>query len=503
MGAGIAQLGAMAGLRTMLHDAIPDGLERGVKQIETALDRMAAKGRLTAREAQEARTRLHPTASLDDFAGCGLVIEAVPEAIGLKRDLFAALSRIASPTCVFATNTSSLSVTEIAADLTAPDRVVGLHFFNPAPAMKLVELIAGEASGDSALALARAVAEAMGKHVVRAADIAGFLVNRCNRPYSLEALRAVQEGLATRPQIDRIARLAGGFAMGPFELMDLVGLDTNHAVAVELFRRTFAEPRYQPSELQARMVAARRLGRKTGRGWYDYSDGPAQPVEQAPPDPVAAEGRRVLVVGRLPVIGELRDVLAGVGFEVVSEPGDQAPWLTLAESGAEVGDSPRARLLAGASLHSCDPEAVGFHALPPLSSTRLIELTATAHTDTRARERLLEVLAAVGWGHEWVHDAPGLVLGRIVCQLINEAAFLLGERNASAADLDAGLELGVNHPRGPIAWSRAIGLEHVTSLLDALREESGESRYRTAPLLRRCRADGDGLRQWPDEHPSV
>jgi 3-hydroxybutyryl-CoA dehydrogenase len=418
------------------------------------------------------------------------VIEAAPEAVELKLGLFAALDAVVSGDCVLATNTSSLSVSELAASVSAPGRVVGMHFFNPAPAMRLVEVVAGQASTAAALALARAVGEAMDKRVIAAADIPGFIVNRCNRPYSLESLRLLEARIATTEQIDRIARMQGGFRMGPFELIDLIGLDTNHAVAEGLFRQAFGEPRYQPSPLQARMIAAGRLGRKTGSGWFEYADG--APQRASDPDHAAAgggNGRRVVVSGELPVAEQLRAALRDAGFAV--EPADpEPPWLTLVCGGGEPVSGPRARLLADGSLHATDPRAAGFHVLAPIASARLVEISSTPDTDPLAAARLGELVTVLGCVAEHVDDAPGLVLGRIVSQLINEAAFLVGAGHASPTDVDAGMQLGVNHPRGPVAWCEEIGVAHVVAILGALQRELGEERYRIAPLLARGAALG-------------
>ncbi len=503
MGAGIAQLAARTGVRTLLHDPVAEALERGMAGIHKALDRLVDRGKLSAQDAAALADRIEPAHELAELAPCGFVIEAAPERLELKLDLFGRLAEIVGPDAVLATNTSSLSVTEIAAGVPGPERVVGLHFFNPAPVMKLVEVVAGETSGEAAIAMARAVGAAMGKRVIDAADIAGFLVNRVNRPFSLESLRLLAERVAGVEQIDRIARLGGGFRMGPLELMDLVGIDINHAVAESLYRATFGEPRYRPSPLQARMVAAGRLGRKTGGGWYDYAEGTDhRPADPEPPDAGRGEGRVVFLTGELPIADELARAAVEAGFVVARragrpvEPAPENPWLTVDCEGFQAGgrfgtgpypgrEGPRARLLHDSSLALSEPTAVGFHVLPPFDAGRLVELTRTSATGPAAIERAQELFAALGRHTEFVADAPGLVLGRIVCALINEAAFLIGEGNGTAEDVDAGLTLGVNHPRGPLAWLEAIGHRHVISLLDALHGELGEDRYRVAPLLRR------------------
>ncbi|MHB8693659.1 MAG: 3-hydroxyacyl-CoA dehydrogenase NAD-binding domain-containing protein [Solirubrobacteraceae bacterium] len=513
MGAGIAQLAAQTGARTLLHDPIPEALERGIAGIGAALDKLASREKITTEEAEAIKARIEPAATLEELAAATFVIEAAPERIELKLELFGKLAEIVAPDAVFATNTSSLSVTEIAAGTPGPERVVGFHFFNPAPVMKLVEVVAGQASSDEALATAHAVGEAMGKTTIDAADVAGFLVNRCNRPYSLEALRLLSERVATVEQIDRITRLGGGFRMGPFELMDLIGIETNLAVVESLYRASYGEPRYQPSPIQARMVASGRLGRKSASGWYDYSSGTTgyRPTD---PDPLILGGgdeRLIVITGTLPIAQELRRSATRDGWDVRDQPDPDGaePWLTVDCAGTaataastpvdQAWHGPRARLLYDGSLAVTDPTAVGFHFLPPFRQCKLAELATTPSTPLLAIERAEEFFASVGCHCEHVSDAPGLALGRIVAQLINEAAFLIGEGNGSPEDVDAGMRLGVNHPRGPVEWSAMIGLEHVVSILDALHREHGEPRYRVAPLLRRRAALGaPGLADLPD-----
>src|SRR3954452_5877164 len=284
MGAGIAQLGCLAGIATVLHDPIADALEKGAANVHVNLNKGAERGRWGADDATAAHERLSTAATIDELADCDLVIEAAPEKFELKRELFQKLGEVCRPEAILATNTSSIPVTQIAGAAAASENVVGLHFFNPAPLMKLVEVIAALQSGEHALAVARATGEAMGKRVIDAADGPGFLVNRCGRPFGGEALRLLQERLATIEDIDRIYRVGGGYRMGPFELMDLVGIDVGFAVAQSFTELSFGEPRWRPNPLQAKMVAAGRLGRKSGHGWYDYSGGEQPPRDESPLD---------------------------------------------------------------------------------------------------------------------------------------------------------------------------------------------------------------------------
>jgi 3-hydroxybutyryl-CoA dehydrogenase len=399
---------------------------------------------------------------------------------------------------VLATNTSSLPVTAIAAGATGPERVVGMHFFNPAPLMALLEVVAGMVSDERALAVARATGEAMGRRVIDAADGPGFLVNRCNRPFGLEALRMLSERLAPLETIDRIVRLGGGFRMGPFELSDLVGVDVGFAVARSFYEQSFGEPRWRPSPLQALTVAAGRNGRKTGHGWYRYGDEPHRPDDPEPPAPGGGDGL-VVVAGDGVLAHELRAAAEAAGWDARA-PEDSAgevPELVI-DCGTGDGEAPPPQggpqlvLCDIAALAELDPggSAAGFHALAPLDAARLVELTRGPHTSNVAAQAAERFFATLGKHVEWVGDAPGLVLGRIVCQLVNEAAFALGEGVGSAADIDAGMVLGMNHPRGPLEWADLAGLDHVLGVLDGLCEHYREERYRPAPTLRRLVLDG-------------
>jgi 3-hydroxybutyryl-CoA dehydrogenase len=492
MGAGIAQLACQSGARTLLHDPDPDALARGLELVRAHLARAAERGRLTEAQATEARERLEPASTIAEVNPAELVIEAAPESLDLKRALFAELSDAVSPDCVLATNTSSLLVTAIAAAASHPERVVGMHFFNPAPVMRLLEVVAGEQSAEGPLALARATGEAMGKEVILAADGPGFLVNRCNRPFGLEALKLLQEGIAPLEEIDRICRLGGGFRMGPFELMDLVGVDVGLDVSRSFYEQSFGEPRWRPSPITTRMVAAGRLGRKAGRGYYDYSRGPHRPHDPEPAPRGGGEGL-VVIAGNTVLAAELAEAAANAGWDVrtPAQAGGEVPFLILdcalgEEPEAPLEGGPQAICCAAGSLAALDPEggAVGFHALPPLASATLVELTRgpdSAESAAAAAERFFRTL---GKHVAWVRDAPGLVLGRIVCQVVNEASFALGEGVGSANDIDLGMTAGLNYPHGILHWADAIGLDHVTAVLDGLMGERGEERYRTAPALR-------------------
>ncbi|MGI8580401.1 MAG: 3-hydroxyacyl-CoA dehydrogenase NAD-binding domain-containing protein [Solirubrobacteraceae bacterium] len=498
MGSGIAQAAALLGARVLLHDPVAAALDHGLSVARSNLERGARSGRWSTGEAAAAGERLSPAAALEELAPCNLIIEAAPESLELKAELFTRAAAVIRDDCVLATNTSSLSVTAIAAAVPRPERVVGMHFFNPAPLMPLVEVVAGAESAEAALAVAHATGEAMGKEVIRAADVTGFLVNRCNRPFGLEALRLLEERLASVEQIDRIVRSAGGFRMGPFELMDLVGVDVGLEIARSFWEQSFGEPRWRPSPIAARTVAAGRLGRKSGRGYYAYGEKPHRPDDPAPPVSGGGDGRLVVIAGEAAVADELRGLAAGAGWDALEpeEAEGEVPALILdcgaALDGPALQGGPQAILCAAGSLAALDPagSAVGFHALPPLAESASVELTRGPGSSPAAVRAVEDFFASLGKHVEWVGDAPGLMLGRIVAQVINEAAFALGEGVGSADDIDKGMRLGLGYPRGPLEWADAIGLDHVLAVLDALNEEYREERYRAAPELRRLVAAG-------------
>ena len=280
MGRGIAQVAALGGYGTVIYDVSPELAEGGAAALREALAKGASRGRWSEKEAEAAGDRVETATGLDELGGCGLIVEAAPERLELKRDLFTRLARALGPTPVFATNTSSLRVSEIAAGVPNPERVVGMHFFNPPALMKLVEVVAAERSSEEALARTTGVARRMGRTPIRAKDSPGFVANRLARPFSLESLRILGDGIADAERIDRIVRLGGGFRMGPFELLDLIGLDVNLEIARSFFAQGGEPERWRPSRIQEKLVAEGRLGRKSGRGYHDYGEG-----SEREPDP--------------------------------------------------------------------------------------------------------------------------------------------------------------------------------------------------------------------------
>ena len=457
MGAGIAQLACLGGFDSYLHDADPEALAAGEERFRSALLKGADHGRWSRAEADAASARLRTARDLDGLASCQLVIEAAPEDLDLKRGLFARLADACGPGAVLATNTSSLRIGAIADGVEGPERVCGMHFFNPPPLMPLVEVVAGERTSADTLATATEVAERMGRRPIRAADGPGFAANRCMRPFTLEALQLVGERIAPPAIVDRVVRLGGGYPMGPFELIDLIGVDVNLEVARSLYEQSSGNPRWRPHPLQARLVADGRLGRKSARGFYAYGDEPYRPQDPEPPDP----------------------------DPVAAPPAASAAPRVVTPGGSA------ARPLEGGSLAAVAPgeDTAGYLALPTLAEARLVELTRAEGTSDAAAADVEAYFRGLGRHVQWVGDTPGLILGRIVAQLVNEACFAVSEGIGTPDDIDAAMRLGFNHPRGPFEWAEAIGPARVLAILEALGRELGHERYDVAPFLRRWVGD--------------
>ncbi len=531
MGAGIAQVAAQAGHPVLLYDVQEAFVERGLAGIVTALDRLAAKGKLAPEEAQAAIARLHPCTDAADLGSCDLVIEAVPEDLAIKQDLFRSVAATAGPGCILATNTSTLSVARIAAGLDRPERVCGMHFFNPAPLMPLVEVIRGPATAPEVAELVADLARAWGKTAVDAADRPGFIVNRVARPFYGEALRACGEGLAEPAAIDRLARDAG-FPMGPFELMDLIGIDVNFAAAASVYEGFFQDPRFRPHPIQRAMVDSGRLGRKTGQGYYRYdksgkllvADAESRPAGGEGSVPAAAEVRRVLLLCRpgQPEARQLAERLQAGGADVAIADTDAHLELEARQADGIIDlqpswDTARAERLtryarwlrAGRPFLACTeavsatrvaaaigtlgrPERLfGFTLLPPLDGRSCVELMAASQSDAGLRPLAEALWQAAGLAGVWIGDTVGGILPRMVACLAAEATTAVMDGTATAAAIDQAMRLGTRYPRGPLEWLEILGPGRVRDILAALAADQGEDRYRVPPLLsRRCEAGG-------------
>ncbi len=477
MGAGIAQVAAAAGHRVLLYDGAPGATEAALERIGAALERAEGQGRISANQRASTFARITACHGLDALASAGLVIEAIVEDLSTKQKLLEALEIFLDPDAILASNTSSLSITTLAARLQHPERVVGLHFFNPAPRMALVEVVRGLASDPDVVATALATAAAWGKTAVEVRSTPGFIVNRVARPFYGEALRALAEGAADVATIDAVMREAGGFRMGPFELMDLIGLDVNLAVSRSIHEAYHHDPRYTPSLIQRELVAAGRLGRKARRGFYDHAEGASAPLpETAPPAPPP---RGIVVEGELGIAEALLPRFKAAGVDIGRRSGEglirigQLRLVRTDGRGATVWSYMLDRPVATFDL-AFDYADCKRLALAPADQTSIDEL-----------QPAIGLLQAAGIEVSVIDDLPGLLVMRTVCMLANEAAEALQAGVASAEAIDTAMRLGVNYPRGPLAWAEAIGLKPVLEVLDHLARSYGEDRYRAAWLLRR------------------
>ena len=476
MGRGIAQVVAQAGIRVLLHDSAPAAVPAARDSVAGALAKLVEKGRLSAADAEKAVSRLEVASELQALARCDLVVEAIIENVEAKRELFARLEGIVGANCVLASNTSTLSITAIAAGCKRPERVAGLHFFNPVPLMKVVEVVDGALTapivGETLCALVRRI----GHRAVRAKDSPGFIINHAGRGFGPEALRMLGEGIAEFWEIDRVLRECAGFRMGPFELFDLVGLDVSHAVIENIYRQYYDEPRYRPSSLTAPRVAAGLVGRKAGRGFYRYEKGVQEtmPVAAAP---AWADHKRPVWISARGLGASLKELAArlGAAVEDSQRPGEKALCLV-----APIGEDTTTAALA----EGLDPaRTVAVDCLFPLEKHRT--LMTTPVTGAKAREAAHALFASDGAGVTIIHDSPGFVCQRVVAQIVNVATDMAQQRIATPQDIDLGVTLGLGYPKGPLAWGDALGPPRVLEILNALHGFYGDPRYRPSAWLKR------------------
>ncbi|MDD2729470.1 3-hydroxyacyl-CoA dehydrogenase PaaH [Malikia sp.] len=481
MGAGIAQVAAVAGHPVRLLDNRPGAAEQAIVGIRAQLAKLADKGKLTAEAAQAAGERLSAAASSAELAGCGLVVEAIVEHLEVKRSLFRELEAICGADCILATNTSSISVTSIAAGLQAPGRLVGMHFFNPAPLMALVEIVSGLATDRDLAAVLFDTAAAWGKTPVRAKSTPGFIVNRVARPYYAEGLRLLHEGAADCATIDAVMREAGGFRMGPFELMDMIGHDVNFAVTKSVWNAFYNDPRFLPSLIQQELVDAGFIGRKSGRGFYDYREG----AERPQPQTAAAAGlpAGIAVCGDSPLAQALAARLQAAGVAFARR--DSADG-RIAEAGAAVLFQTDGRSATQRASESGIANLVLVDlALDHVKATRLA-LACARQSGTEVQAAAVGLLQAAGFAVSLLRDVPGLPVMRTVAMLANEAADAVNQGVCDAAAADAAMRLGVNYPRGPLAWADAVGVGQIRIVLANLAAFYGEDRYRVSPLIQQA-----------------
>ncbi|MBM7088987.1 3-hydroxyacyl-CoA dehydrogenase [Streptomyces sp. NPDC012461] len=471
MGQGIAQVALVAGHPVRLYDAVPGRAREAADAIGARLDRLVAKERLTAADRDAARARLLPAGELSDLADCALVVEAVLERLDVKQELFGALEKIVSDDCLLATNTSSLSVTAIGGALRVPGRFVGLHFFNPAPLLPLVEVVSGFATDADCAARAYGTARAWGKSPVACADTPGFIVNRIARPFYAEAFAVYEARGADPATVDAVLRESGGFRMGAFELTDLIGQDVNESVTHSVWQSFFHDVRFTPSLAQRRLVESGRLGRKSGRGWYDHRDGAERPAPHtAGPEPAPAY---VVADGGPGPASDLLALIREAGIEVREGGADGDGRLVLPGGGHLV--------LADGRTAGERRDTVQFDLALDYRGASRIALSAGPDTPARTVAEATGLFQALGKRVSVIGDVPGMIVARTVARIIDLAHDAAAHAVATEEDIDTAMRLGVNYPLGPFEWSRRLGRDWAHALLRQLHERDPSGRC--APSL--------------------
>ncbi|MGW2283802.1 3-hydroxyacyl-CoA dehydrogenase [Streptomyces phaeochromogenes] len=471
MGQGIAQVALVAGHPVRLYDAVPGRAQAAAEAIAARLDRLVEKDRLTGAERDAARARLRPAESLADLADSGLVVEAVLEHLDVKQQLLRELEDVVDDDCLLATNTSSLSVTAIGGALRNPGRFVGLHFFNPAPLLPLVEVVSGFATDVTSATRAYEMARAWGKTPVACADTPGFIVNRIARPFYAEAFAVYEAQAADPATIDAVLRESGGFRMGAFELTDLIGQDVNESVTRSVWEAFFQDVRFTPSLAQRRLVESGRHGRKSGHGWYDYG------AEGERPEPHTAEKVQppayVVAEGDLGPAAELIALIREAGIQVREDEEDHGTRLVL-PSGGQLA-------LADGQTAVEFRDVVYFDlALDYRRATR-IALSHSQDTQTQTLAEATGLFQALGKDVSVIGDVPGLIVARTVARIVDLAHDAVAKGVATEEDIDTAMRLGVNYPLGPFEWSRRLGRSWAYDVLDDLHMRDPSGRY--APSL--------------------
>lgn len=486
MGRGIAQIAAQAGSTVKLMDAQAGAAEKAREAICAQWDKLVEKGRIDTATATGHKDRLLLAGTLADLAGCDLVIEAIVERLDVKRALFAELEAQLPASTVLASNTSSLSVTAIAAALKHPERLAGFHFFNPVPLMKVVEVIAGLKTSPAVCEGLSQYARQMGHTPVQAQDTPGFIVNHAGRGFGTEALRIVSEGIADFATIDRILRDQAGFKLGPFELMDLTALDVSHPVMESIYHQYYEEARYRPSVITAQRLAGGMLGRKTGEGFYRYADGAMQ-VPPEPAVPQVAELPPVWVSPRASRRSELLQLLKNLGAKI--------------ETGASA--SPQALMLVAplgfdittvAVVERLDPaRTIGIDMLIDDAATKRRVLATNPATRSDMRDAAHALFARDGKAVSVIRDSGGFVTQRVVAAIVNIASDICQQGICSPKDLETAVTLGLGYPLGPLAMGDRYGPTNVLEVLFNMQTVYGDQRYRPSPWLRRRGAIGLSL----------
>ena len=484
MGRGIVQVAATGGCVVKLFDMRTESAQEAIEFIGKLLKRAVEKGRMSKEEVEAALARIEIVDSLSGFANCQVVIEAAIEDLGIKRQIFAELESHVAVDAILASNTSSLSITTIAAECKNPERVAGFHFFNPVPIMKLVEVIKGVRTDDCVTDALYVLGKRMGREPVRVADTPGFLVNQVGRGYTIESAHLCNEGVASFVDVDRIMRDAAGFRMGPFELMDLTALDVTHPATELIYRQFFDEPRYRPVTLMKLRMEGGLLGRKTKEGFYRYEDGKQQaPEERSAPE---YDGRAVWVS---PVNADGHDQIISllVSLSANIDDGEKPAEDSLIIVAPLGIDATSAAVAEGLN----PKHTIAIDTLLGLESRRtLMKTPVTEPAFTASAEALF---ASDGVGVSVIQDSAGFVAQRVLGMIINIGCSIAQAGAATPEDIDKAVLLGLAYPYGPLAFGDKLGPAKILQILTSIYETTGDSRYRPTPWLRRRALLGESL----------
>ncbi len=475
MGIGIAQIAAQSGHRVFLYDQRKGAAKEGFDKVKAVLDKLLSKGKITADEAEKTIGRLHPVSELSEAQSARIVVEAIVEDLEAKQSLFETLESLLVQDAILATNTSSISVTAIAAKLKHPERVVGMHFFNPVPLMALVEVVRGLRTASEVAGEVERLARRWGKTPVHARNTPGFIVNRIARPYYAEALLLLQDK-SLEPEVLDVLMRSSGFRMGPCELMDLIGHDTNFAVTKSVFEAYFFDRRFTPSLVQKELVDGGLLGRKTGQGFYSYPDGRKE--AQCSYRPFESLPDQITLHGKSFQVDQLHEAIrkSFQGTRILSREDSEWQGLEFMRGQIRVTEGQTAlQIKQGNNVENISivdelPSAGGALAFASSGSADWVDFTG-------------RLLASLGFSPFQVSDTPGLVVARTWAMLANEASDAVFQGVCSEEAADSAMKLGVNYPKGPFEWLSGVDRKRVVSILNSLDERYRGERYRVSPWL--------------------
>ncbi|MBI0425139.1 3-hydroxyacyl-CoA dehydrogenase [Psychrobacter sp. NG27] len=505
MGMGIAQIAVQAGITVLLFDAKAGAAEQGRQSLQAMLEKLTAKGKFTDAQLASTLQKLVVISELSEIAQADVVIEAIIEDLAIKKQLFKQLETIVTTETILATNTSSLSVTAIAADCNYPERVAGFHFFNPVPLMKIVEVIPGISTHPATTQVLNDLAIRMGHLGVVAKDTPGFIVNHAGRAYGTESLKIVGEGVASFEEIDRILRDGAGFRMGPFELMDLTGIDVSHPVMESIYHQYYQEPRYRPHPLTHQMLTGKKLGRKVGEGFYHYTENKKQDGQKSTINSIAPH---------VTSISETAITSVWIGADLVEDRNQLVDYLNMQGIAIDTNEQPAADSLVllatygedtthAAIRYQVDPaQTVAIDMLTDLSKHRTLmpsvvtqtkfvaqayalfakgaehQATESHATENQAEKQIDPMATLIG-------ESTGFVAQRVVAMVINLGCDIAMQGIATPEDIDNAVKLGLGYPSGPISWGDKLGAQRILLILTRIYKLTGDPRYRPSPWLQR------------------